>query len=60
MFALMGISGLLLAGALYGLHRDPRYIALTMAERAYLDEGGGSAAPVTLREWRRLFTFRTT
>jgi sugar phosphate permease len=60
MFALMGIFGLLIAGLLYGLHCDPGEVALTTAERTHLDEGGGTTAPVTLREWRRLFTFRTT
>lgn len=60
MFALMGIAGLLLAGTFHALHRDPGEVALTAGERAYLDEGGGSSGPVTLREWKRLFGFRTT
>lgn len=60
MFAFMGIAGLLLAAAFYALHRDPNEMALTATERAHLDEGGGSAGPVTLGEWRRLFAFRTT
>jgi sugar phosphate permease len=60
MFALMGITGLGLAGALYALHRDPGDATLKAAERAHLEEGDAPSAPVTLREWRQLFTFRTT
>ncbi len=60
MFALMGIAGILLATGFYALHRDPDEVALTSAERAHLDEGGGPGGPVTLHEWRRLFAFRTS
>ena len=60
MFAIMGVAGLLLAGTFYALHRDPAEVSLTGAERTHLEEGGGSGAPVTFREWRRLFGFRTS
>ena len=60
MFATMGIAGLLLGGAFYVLHRDPAEVPLDDTERAHLEEGGSSGAPVTFREWRRLFAYRTS
>lgn len=62
MFLIMGISGLVVAAAFYLLHRDPHQVALTPEERAYLTEGDepGTDSRVTLREWNRLFQFRTT
>ena len=44
MFACRGLAGLLLAAVFYRMHRDPAERALLTAERAYLDEGGGSGA----------------
>jgi sugar phosphate permease len=62
MFAIMGVAGVLVAGIFYLLHRDPGQAALTAQEQAYLseDESGAPTHPPTLRDWRRLFAFRTT
>ena len=62
MFGIMGVAGLLVAVAFYVLHRNPGEVALTDEERSYLAEGdtGTAAQPVTWRDWRRLFNFRTT
>jgi sugar phosphate permease len=62
MFIIMGIAGLLVAAAWYGLYRDARSVALTAQENRYRSEGDttGEGKPVTLGEWRRLFACRTT
>jgi MFS family permease len=62
MFMIMGIAGLLVAATFYILHRDPRQVTLTPQEDKYLTdaEGGAQPRPVTLRDWQRLFRFRTT
>ncbi len=60
MFACMGLAGLLLAAVFYRVHRDPAESALLPAERAYLEEGGDAGGPVTWRQWRRLFAYRTS
>ncbi|GBQ82145.1 major facilitator superfamily transporter [Gluconacetobacter johannae DSM 13595] len=62
MFGIMGVVGLVFAGLFWLLHRDPADIALTEGERAYLrdDVNAVGRGPVSLREWRRLFAFRTT
>jgi len=62
MFAIMGAAGILVAAIFYLLHRDPGQAALTAQERSYLsdDESSAQTKPPTLRDWRRLFAFRTT
>jgi MFS family permease len=62
MFAIMGLAGLLVAAAFFILHRDPVQVSLTPEEQQYLTDAEGSAQPppVTLRDWQRLFRFRTT
>jgi sugar phosphate permease len=62
MFALMGIAGVVIAIVFYLVHRDPGDAALSAEERAYLadEESSEPTVPPTLREWRRLFAFRTT
>ena len=62
MFLIMGIAGLAAAAAFYLLHRDPHQVGLHAGERSYLTDGDepGTAGRVTLREWKRLFQFRTT
>jgi sugar phosphate permease len=62
MFAIMGIAGALVAAIFYLLHRDPSQTTLTAQERTYLsdDEGSAETRSPTLRDWRRLFVFRTT
>jgi MFS family permease len=62
MFGIMGVAGLVFAGMFWLLHRDPADVALTAGERDHLRDGvtSGGDTPVSLREWRRLFAFRTT
>lgn len=62
MFMIMGAAGLLVAAAFYALHRDPTQVTLAVHEQEYLSDAEGDAQPppVTLRDWQRLFRFRTT
>jgi sugar phosphate permease len=62
MFAIMGAAGIIVAALFYLVHRDPGQMPLTAEEQSYLsdDESGGQTQPPTLRDWRRLFAFRTT
>jgi sugar phosphate permease len=61
MFAIMGVAGLMLAIVFYFVHRDPDEAGLTAQERAYLSDGDGAAtAAPSMRDWGRLFGFRTT
>lgn len=62
MFVLMGIAGLVLAALWFTIFRNPRDAGLTAAEKAFLAEGDSRDAPaaVTWRDWRRLFSFKTT
>src|SRR5215469_1759461 len=62
MFAIMGAAGMIVAATFYLVHRDPGQTALTREERDYLsdEENGAEMQPLTLRDWRRLFAFRTT
>jgi MFS family permease len=62
MFAIMGAAGIIVAAIFYLVHRDPGQVALTPEEQSYLsdDDGGAPTQPPTLRDWRRLFAFRTT
>ncbi len=62
MFIAMGATGLVLAATIYLVFRNPREVALTAEERAFLTEGDapGAATPVTWADWKRLFAYRTT
>jgi len=63
MFAIMGFAGLVLGGLWLAFYRDPEKAGLTAEERAYLVEGDvrSTAKPESnLREWGRMFRFRTT
>ena len=62
MFAIMGVAGLAIAAAWYGLYRNPGHVALTAAETGYRTEGDPASerTVVTLAEWKRLFRYRTT
>jgi MFS family permease len=62
MFAIMGAAGMIVAATFYLVHRDPGQTVLTPEERQYLsdEENGAEMQPPTLRDWRRLFAFRTT
>ncbi len=62
MFIVMGVAGLVIAVIWFVRFRDAKDAALTTEERAFLTEGEPAvvAAPVTFKEWRSLFAFRTT
>ena len=62
MFAIMGVAGLVVAGAWYAIYRNPADVALTEGETAYRAEGDPASqrTVVTLAEWKQLFRFRTT
>jgi MFS family permease len=60
MFIVMGMAGLMVAFVFYSLHRDPQQIQLSAAELEYLSDSGRELKPMALRDWRRLFGFRTT
>src|SRR5208283_27188 len=62
MFIIMGLAGLVVAAIWFTLYRNPTEVALTDGEIAYCTEGDPATRrdPVTFREWRMLFRFRTT
>nr|WP_217363018.1 MFS transporter [Roseicella sp. DB1501] len=62
MFLIVGLAGVAVAVIAYAIYRNPGEVALTPEERAHLTEGDatGETTQLTLVEWRRLFTFRTT
>jgi sugar phosphate permease len=59
MFAVMGMAGLAIALVLHLLHRDPRQVPLTVAERRALAHEPDGAPRVTWKAWRALYRFRT-
>jgi MFS family permease len=61
MFVVMGGIGVLSAGAWVLFYRDPNDVKLTEADRAYLTDSriGKPKTVVTVREWKRLFGFRS-
>ncbi len=62
MFIIVGAAGVVLAIVWWMIHRDPREVALTDAERHYLTEGdeNSSTQPPSFADWRSLFAHRTT
>jgi MFS family permease len=62
MFIIMGLAGIVVAAIWFRLYRNPTEVALTDDEIAYCTEGDPAArrGPVTFREWKMLFRFRTT
>jgi sugar phosphate permease len=60
MFATMGIAGLAVGIVFYNLHRDPKHIRLSAAELQYLTGSEREEKAMALRDWGRLFGFRTT
>jgi MFS family permease len=59
MFITMGIIGLLGAFAWFKLYRDPARTALEPQDEAYLAANRAGQTPVELRNWGRLFQFRS-
>jgi sugar phosphate permease len=61
MFLVMGIIGIVAAGVWFLFYRDPEDSGLTEAEQHAIREGDTAmTGDVTLRQWGRLFAFRTT
>jgi sugar phosphate permease len=62
MFIIMGVAGLVVAVIWFTLYRNPSQVTLTDEEIAYCTEGDPATrrSPVTFREWKMLFRFRTT
>jgi sugar phosphate permease len=60
MFITMGLAGLVMGIAFYSLHRDPKHLRLSDAEREYLSRPEREPQPMAWRDWRRLFGFSTT
>jgi MFS family permease len=59
MFITMGVAGLLGALVWFKLYRDPAKTELEPQDEAYLAENRAAEAPVELRNWGRLFKFRS-
>ena len=63
MFVLMGVFGVLIAIAWFGIYREVEEVALSGEEAHHLTEGEEERPPdqhVTFAEWGRLFRFRVT
>ena len=60
MFITIGLAGLAMGLAFYWLHRDPEQLQLSAAEIEYLSGSERERQPISLRDWRRLFGFKTT
>ena len=61
MFVSIGVAGIVMATVWWTLYRDPEAMC-NADEIAYLRAGDTerTSSPVNLRQWRRLFRFRTT
>lgn len=59
MFVAMGVAGLAGAAAWFALYRDPDPALLDARDRAYLGLGAAPRPPVSVRNWRQLFRFRS-
>lgn len=60
MFVVMGVVGVLAAGAWFALYRDPNLNRMSAPDRAYLEVNQiGQQTPVSVANWKRLFRFRS-
>lgn len=59
MFITMGAVGLVAALAWFKLYRDPATTVLEPQDESYLAENRAAETPVDLRNWGRLFRYRT-
>ena len=59
MFITMGLAGLVGALVWFLVYRDPAKTELEPQDAAYLAENRAAEAPVELRNWARLFRFRS-
>jgi MFS family permease len=62
MFGIMGIAGLLCVLLWFTTYRDPGHAGLSESDLAHLAEGETlhDAPPMNVRQWGRLYTFRTS
>jgi MFS family permease len=62
MFVIMGGVGACVAILWYAIYREPREVALTNEEKAYLTDGEATQAAdrVTWADWKQLFAYRAT
>ncbi len=62
MFIVMGVVGIGASLLWFWLYRDPSKAALNSTDAAYFEANRSrrSGAPITARQWSRLFLFRTT
>jgi sugar phosphate permease len=60
MFVAMGVLGILTALIWYTTYKDPEQAGLDPADSAYLQENEPPAGKVTVRQWAKLFSFRST
>jgi|HubBroStandDraft_1064217.scaffolds.fasta_scaffold10995_3 MFS family permease len=62
MFIAMGIVGIAASVVWFWLYRDPAKVVLAATDVAYLaaNKSARGGAPITARQWSRLFRFRTT
>ena len=62
MFIIMGGVGVAVSILWYAVYREPREVALTEAEQAYLADGEARqvADRVTWADWKQLFAYRAT
>jgi MFS family permease len=59
MFVTMGVAGLVGSLVWFLVYRDPAKTVLAPEDEAYLAENRAAEAPVALRNWGRLFKFRS-
>jgi len=59
MFITMGVAGLVGSLVWFKVYRDPARTVLEPQDEAYLAENRAAEAPVELRNWGRLFRFRS-
>jgi MFS family permease len=60
MFVVLGVCGIGMSLVWFAVYRDPQEIALTSEERTTLGTLANTVIRPTFRDWRRLFTFRST
>jgi sugar phosphate permease len=60
MFITIGLAGLVVGVAFYCLHRDPKHLQLSAVELEYISGSETERQPLSLRDWRGLFGFKTT
>jgi MFS family permease len=59
MFIAMGLVGVVGSGIWFLLYRDPKKATLEQVDHDYLADNRANANPVEMRQWGRLFRFRS-